>query len=349
MIEVVVARYKEQLSWLSTLDEGIRTRVYNKGPDDIQYAFEKLPNVGHESNTYLHHICKRYHELAPVTVFVQGSIIEHIIDGSDEKSYIQNLVTEALHSDSGMSQNFVCEPNVPWAPRPAFKISQWNGVKNVDTGQVLGAWFENFILEQFPDHMTFLWYPGALFAASREAIHRRPKAYYKRLLTTVSQCIAHEASHFIERSWFYIFNPQIKNTDVITLKMFPNAVALKDTDYVITLVKNAGSGFTFFPSRRTILLSQCENVHETITLALRAIFTITEPTLGVVVAYNDNVNVNVSHDAEYVSLLHEDGSFFIKTSVVKTHLNELDCVLKGTPTVKKEDKLIRHTNRNAIL
>ena len=39
--------------------------------------WERLPNVGRESHTYLHHIVANYDHLASVTVFTQGSISEH--------------------------------------------------------------------------------------------------------------------------------------------------------------------------------------------------------------------------------------------------------------------------------
>ena len=51
--------------------------MYHKGTD-LQppplrlYAWEKLPNVGRESHTYLYHIINKYETLPEITVFIQA-------------------------------------------------------------------------------------------------------------------------------------------------------------------------------------------------------------------------------------------------------------------------------------
>jgi len=75
--EIVVARYNEDLSWLKNLPKSIKITIYNKGNDDIEYSFIKLPNVGRESHTYLHHIINNYDKLADQTIFCQGDSIFH--------------------------------------------------------------------------------------------------------------------------------------------------------------------------------------------------------------------------------------------------------------------------------
>jgi hypothetical protein len=75
--EIVIARYKEDLSWLKKIPKSIKITVYNKGLDDINYPSIKLPNIGRESHTYLYHIITNYNNLADQTIFCQGDSIFH--------------------------------------------------------------------------------------------------------------------------------------------------------------------------------------------------------------------------------------------------------------------------------
>lgn len=76
-IEIVVARYNENLDWLKLLPKNFKITVYNKGLDDIDVPSIKLPNVGRESHTYLQHIISNYDNLSDKTIFCQGDSIFH--------------------------------------------------------------------------------------------------------------------------------------------------------------------------------------------------------------------------------------------------------------------------------
>lgn len=78
-IEFVVAKYNEDVAWIKNLDTTkFRITVYDKS------ANGNLPNFGREAHTYLHHIIKRYNNLADVTVFVQGNPFDHVSVSRDE-------------------------------------------------------------------------------------------------------------------------------------------------------------------------------------------------------------------------------------------------------------------------
>jgi hypothetical protein len=83
--EIVVARYNENLDWLKKIKKSkdIKITVYNKGKDDIDVPFIKLPNIGRESHTYLYHIIHNYDKLADQTIFCQGDSIFHSPDFLD--------------------------------------------------------------------------------------------------------------------------------------------------------------------------------------------------------------------------------------------------------------------------
>jgi hypothetical protein len=81
-IEIIIARYNEDLSWLKKIPKSIKITIYNKGLDDIEipgvkYNIIKLPNIGRESHTYLYHVIQNYDNLSDKTIFCQGDSIFH--------------------------------------------------------------------------------------------------------------------------------------------------------------------------------------------------------------------------------------------------------------------------------
>jgi len=85
---LVIARYKEDLAWLTQVDRGIRVVLYNKGPvvrDKAVLAridqLTKLTNRGREADTYLAHLQKgRTAEDGEFTIFCQGEPFTHSPD-----------------------------------------------------------------------------------------------------------------------------------------------------------------------------------------------------------------------------------------------------------------------------
>lgn len=82
-IDVVVARYKEDVEWLRKvlqMSSVSRVYLYNKGPMNIPVDILRHPktrytefvNKGREADTYLQHIIRNYNDLASKVVFAQG-------------------------------------------------------------------------------------------------------------------------------------------------------------------------------------------------------------------------------------------------------------------------------------
>lgn len=85
-VDLVVARFDENITWLRTIEEElpeVQIWVYDKssnGPSSdactdaglVRAMCIPTPNVGLESNTYLKHITSRWDRLADKTVFAQG-------------------------------------------------------------------------------------------------------------------------------------------------------------------------------------------------------------------------------------------------------------------------------------
>ena len=84
---IIVARYKEDLDWLSLIPDHFDVTVYNKGEEvtakkalSRNPTIIKLPNSGRESDTYIRHILRREYEPESYTVFLQGDPFEHSPD-----------------------------------------------------------------------------------------------------------------------------------------------------------------------------------------------------------------------------------------------------------------------------
>lgn len=82
-LEICIAHYNEDLSWLSSYTSNCS--IYSKGESPANRgAFAnaiRLPNIGRETHTYLTHIVRNYDSLPHVTLFLQGNIHD-INDGT---------------------------------------------------------------------------------------------------------------------------------------------------------------------------------------------------------------------------------------------------------------------------
>lgn len=180
-VDVVVAAYKEDLSWLSKIRHPVF--LYEKHPYEQEFLHyvtrEKLENIGRESHTYLHHIIKYYDDLAPITVFAQGDPIFHcgqfceIANCSSIKE--MDLLSKAADNRSNPESNdnfcgigHMCKEGYDsdWA-------YQW-----IMPYAIIGL--EVMYSRRMPPRELQFYY-GALMAISREAILKFRLDQYKEL------------------------------------------------------------------------------------------------------------------------------------------------------------------------
>lgn len=215
-LELVVARYEEDLSWIPTLDlEITNTVVYNKGSEKV-FPFpcevKSLPNFGREPHTYFTHIINNYNSLKDITFFIVGSAFTQ-----DAKENRVKLIVE--HLKKKKSSAIVTTKNEELINRTKyFYINYWlvtnenNRKKNPNPelspcpDRPLGNWFSI----RFPnEQIERLSYSGIL-AVSREDILKRPITFYQSLLEEVSSPNP-EAVHYIERVFTNIFSIDLEN------------------------------------------------------------------------------------------------------------------------------------------
>lgn len=191
-LELVVARYGEDLAWLKRVPRGFRVTIYDKG--DGPSGGEQLPNQGREAHTYLHHLTERYDEIADLTVFVQGHPFDHApdlhkilkayADGSDYVSDFHWLGFLADTDDALGRRLFV-----PWSKNPERHELQ----------------LEKFHRELFgsPGPEAYRFFVGAQFAVTRAAAQRRSRAFYEK----AAELSVHfpQAPHCFERCWDRVF------------------------------------------------------------------------------------------------------------------------------------------------
>ena len=206
---LVVARYKEDLKWLSehpfsTIQDVV---IYNKGDDNNFYKpknskIVKLPNIGRCDHTYLYHIINNYDTLSDNTIFLVGCVdldmkknraIE-VVNNSD-KTYISCFkIDKTVTEDQG---DFILDEWTSTHPKNRYK-----GEKLYPAAvRPFGTWFKQNIRDS-SRHKCLAY--GSMLAVSKTDIHSRDVSFYKNLIGQF-RTSNDEVGHYIERSWLDIF------------------------------------------------------------------------------------------------------------------------------------------------
>ncbi len=213
-IELVIARYNEDLNWLKDDPFNKHTAiVYNKGVNDDFHKTNvnkiiKLENVGRCDHTYLYHIIQNYDNLADVTIFLPGS--------ADMSYKIERAKRQVLEVEKHNNTVFIgSRHNDVKNHHYNFKLDEWkasdsrNYSVNSENKLLLadirpfGKWYES----HFKDIVVHYVVLSGIFAVSREHIRQHPKSYYEDLIKELSTSSNPEVGHYFERSWNAIFYP----------------------------------------------------------------------------------------------------------------------------------------------
>lgn len=194
--EIVVARYNESVDWLRCFHPSM-VRLYNKGNPLESTPNTPLPNVGREAHTYLHHIVHNYDKLAPYVMFTQAGITNNECCLTNPFEFVTELIESCIYN-LGVSRNYLRYDDT-YPTRYDMRESKECG----SSSMVFGAWFEKFVDRPFETNPK--WFKGAIMCLSSKVIRSRERAYYERLLETVSYHINPEEAYYLERSWYYVF------------------------------------------------------------------------------------------------------------------------------------------------
>lgn len=216
-IDLVIARYNENLEWVREYNDKYRFRriyVYNKGPNETFYKdagnimIIKSPNVGRENHAYMDHIISNYNDLADVTIFVQGSGDQH------NKIHRTKMAIENTFKTYDSTFPAVATKDLK-KDFYEFKVDDYqstneaNKALNPETNMQLasirpfGAWFDNWFGDLKINGITYT----GIFSASRKHIHNRSIEFYRRYMKNINSHSNPEAGHYMERSWIAVFHP----------------------------------------------------------------------------------------------------------------------------------------------
>ena len=176
MREIVVAKYKEDLSWLDKIDNGYWKTVVTKGVD--------TPNKGREITSFLYHIINRYSSLAEVTIFCQGNPFDHATN------FLEDMKGEC-NGYVGIGEGvFECDGN--GSPH--------------HTGLDVCGGFEFISGSLLSGKVSFI--RGGQFMVSKEVVLRRSLSFYESLFDWVN---LRSDNHpwVMERLWSTLFNCEV--------------------------------------------------------------------------------------------------------------------------------------------
>lgn len=217
--QIVVARYNEDIRWLLPYKQ--IAIIYNKGLyNDIINKFETitLKNVGRESHTYLYHIINNYDNLADKTIFFQGKIDDHKILDIEDYFGEDDFIGKFEHININKLTNKIDHFG-------KYKNQYLNGGMKV-CNYTPYEWLKYILGVELDQNLNFfkvVW--GANFAISNKLIHKKPKIFYENILRYIENSSNPEEGHFLERSWYLIFNNNYihkKNLGYVFIKNYSN-------------------------------------------------------------------------------------------------------------------------------
>jgi hypothetical protein len=187
-VDLVIASYGEDLSWMKWIPENWRVFVYNaKGgrtefPEGVTPIH--VPNRGREGGQYLEHIIRNYGDHSDYTLFLQGMPFDH------SAAAVVNILTTP--SFKGPIQYVGA-----FAPaKPPFCLPAVGPVVDI-----LGPAFGE---RPIPPSIPFS--VGAQFYVRRELILDNPREFYEKLLSFTKPDPADIFAHHMEGCWGCVFD-----------------------------------------------------------------------------------------------------------------------------------------------
>ena len=209
MVDLVIARYMEDLAWLSQYKNHSFRRViiYNKGSSmkcpDMKSICEvkNLPNVGFCDHTYLYHMVNEYNNLADITVFLPGSA-----DLPKKRKYVNQIINLAFKGEPalfGLKVNNLYENMKDFAldsstlSDPDNQASGRAYLLHPASPRPYGAWLKKYLPTQLG--CPYVTYKGQ-HSFSKEMIHSHHIEFYKPFLNQLSHHKFPEVAHYTERT-----------------------------------------------------------------------------------------------------------------------------------------------------
>lgn len=201
---LIIARYNENVEWINMfINDNFTVYLYNKGPDNIDeniinnqnVIYEKLPNVGRESHTYLYHIIKYREHIADYNIFSQANPFDHLIKKQiTTPEYFYNKVKE--HIKTNINTDFFAfgAKNYTW----------WVGLGG-KRNDILIHLHNKLFTNEFNNEYKFN--NGGIFAVKKDAILNRSTDFYNTIInTSLNHHINPPEGFVLERMWVLLFD-----------------------------------------------------------------------------------------------------------------------------------------------
>ena len=191
--QFVIAHYDEALDWLEDLPPACSRIVYHKHHSARE---NRLPNIGREAHTYLHHILTHYDRLADLTVFLQGRPLDHILsDDIELKVVFEQIPSDVGYFDLGTTP----------------LIEDRTGSPSHHGLDLSGVYQKLFAIDP-PEF--FCCRAGANVAVSRETIQQHSRVEYERFQKLLLE--SPKGAWEFERMWPYLFKSASARQGIVT-------------------------------------------------------------------------------------------------------------------------------------
>lgn len=167
MVNIVVAKYNENVEWTKKLNH--KVTIYDKSDKPIEGSI-KLKNIGREGETFLYHIVNNYNNLDDITVFLQGNPFEHLQLLVGWRSKLTDDEINTVIDKMNTEINDTCD------------FTTFYQVLYNDPPQVNGVNIRNACIQFYNEyHDNFTVSPGAQYIVPKNNILSRPIEFWKNL------------------------------------------------------------------------------------------------------------------------------------------------------------------------
>jgi hypothetical protein len=172
-IELVIAKYNEDVSWTKKIKHKIT--IYDKSENPIENSIP-LENIGKESNTFLYHISNNYDYLYEKTIFLQGDPLGHL-----PHNYLSNKCFSLEEFIHFLNELEIKKDNYTSHLYNGF----WLGPVTKWRSPECDPWFtraknKNIFLN-FPEYKNVSFAYGAQYLLPKNILHSRPKNFWQKL------------------------------------------------------------------------------------------------------------------------------------------------------------------------
>lgn len=212
--DIVVAQYQENIDWLKHINHSYirniclytkskQSKIFHKDTSKLnkKIIHSYLPNIGRESHTYLTYCLDYYDNLPSFIFFLQGDSAAHGFNNDTLMRWIDIVSKNNSITHTNNYSKHTIFVGLENGRRPCWAYS------NCELSEyAMPEWFKIYISTEDINLHNINIYFGATFGVSDSRILSRSKQEYKTLIAKELSTINPEAGHFMERSWYYLFN-----------------------------------------------------------------------------------------------------------------------------------------------